>query len=137
MSLSVLSQSRRMGPNANLRMMPWTLPVLLSSPEDLEVMRGVLDAVENPVIVKDHGQRFLLVNRAACALFGRSYEEIIGRTDHDLLPNEQADISVVEDRRVLETGLASENEQLLADAAGRPHLVFVRRSLLRRDDGQV
>ena len=82
-------------------------------------MRQVLDAVEDPIFVKDRQHRFVLLNRAACALLGRPYEELIGRTDHDFLPQEQADIYVANDQLVFETGHTNENDRRAPSRSGR------------------
>uniref|UniRef100_A0ACD5GZV5 PAS domain-containing protein n=1 Tax=Desertifilum tharense IPPAS B-1220 TaxID=1781255 RepID=A0ACD5GZV5_9CYAN len=40
----------------------------------------------DPVFIKDECHRFLFVNQAFCQLLGRSFSEIIGRSDYDFFP---------------------------------------------------
>jgi two-component system cell cycle sensor histidine kinase/response regulator CckA len=57
------------------------------------------------VFVKEAvGLRFVLFNRAAEAVVGRSRDEVLGRTDHELFPIAQADRYVADDRLVLDSG---------------------------------
>ncbi|WP_081160495.1 PAS domain S-box protein [Ensifer aridi] len=64
----------------------------------------LVDGIAEPVIVKDEASRFVFVNSEACALMGRTRDELLGRTDHDFLPREEADRIVALDRTVLSTG---------------------------------
>jgi len=72
----------------------------------LESNRRFLDAVINalpqPVFVKDAAHRLVLVNDAFAALFGRRRERIVGLTDHDLMPAAVADARWAEDDQVLQ-----------------------------------
>jgi diguanylate cyclase (GGDEF)-like protein/PAS domain S-box-containing protein len=95
----------------------------------------MLDLIDAPILVKDRRHRFVLVNRASCELLGRSYDEIVGRTDHDLLPREQADIYVANDRLVLATGEVNTSEELLTDSSGDTRTLITRKHRLRRADG--
>jgi PAS domain S-box-containing protein len=54
--------------------------------------------------IKDGEGRYLEVNPATCSLFGRSKEEILGRTDVDILPPEAAASMRTGDRDVFERG---------------------------------
>jgi diguanylate cyclase (GGDEF)-like protein/PAS domain S-box-containing protein len=114
----------------------FALPTLLSSAADLEVLRALLDLIETPVFVKDNRHRFVLLNRAACALLGRSYNDVIGRTDFDLLPPEQAEAYVENDKLVLDTGQPLETVELLTDSAGSDRTLLTRKSRLQLPDGE-
>lgn len=50
-----------------------------------------MDGIAEPVIIKDDASRFVFINDAACDLLGKDRNQLIGRTDHDILPGEQAD----------------------------------------------
>lgn len=57
------------------------------------------------VFVKDAGElRFVRLNVAGERLLGVSWSELIGKSDYDLFPREQADFFVAKDREVLERG---------------------------------
>jgi PAS domain-containing protein len=51
----------------------------------------VLNAIPQPIILKDEHSRFLFLNDAACALAEGVREDLIGLTDHEVLPASEAD----------------------------------------------
>ncbi|MET1027616.1 MAG: PAS domain-containing protein, partial [Dongiaceae bacterium] len=78
--------------------------------EQLRSTSSLLDAViENlpgMLFVKSLPERrFVLVNRAGEELLGYHRSQLLGKTDHDFFPPEQAEHFVIRDRAVLESGL--------------------------------
>lgn len=66
---------------------------------------SVLDNIPTMVFAKDaRDLRFLLFNRAGEQLLGLPRSELIGKSDHDLFPAEQADFFIQKDREVLAQG---------------------------------
>jgi len=65
-----------------------------------EVMNGVADAI----FVKDREGRYVHVNAALCRLFGSRPAAIVGRTDRDFLPADEADEIERVDREVIASG---------------------------------
>ena len=71
-----------------------------------ELLRTFIDSSRDYIYLKDEQGRNILVNRAVTEFFGRSKEDIIGRTDAELLPAAQAERSRQSDLKVLEAGRA-------------------------------
>jgi PAS domain S-box-containing protein len=76
---------------------------------DLRVANRFLDSlIENlPVMifVKDaRSLRYVRQNRATLNLLGLTKEDVIGKRDHDFLPEDQADFILTKDREVLASG---------------------------------
>jgi diguanylate cyclase (GGDEF)-like protein/PAS domain S-box-containing protein len=94
-------------------------------------MRAALDLIENAVFVKDDHHRFVIANIAGCALLGRVREEIIGRTDHDILPAAQADRHRASDLLILKTGVSEQQEEALTDASGKVRNLLIKKSLFQ------
>ena len=66
---------------------------------------SVVENIPIMIFVKDAEQlRFVRWNKAGAELVGFSHEEMIGKTDYDLFPKEQADYFVAQDRQVLSQG---------------------------------
>ena len=101
-----------------------------------EFLERTLNAVADPIFVKDRGYRMLLVNDALCALVGRPREEILGRTDYDFLSAEQSDVFRRHDDLVFETGRENVNEELITDAKGATHVLITKKALGRDADGR-
>ncbi len=100
------------------------------------VLAHIVDAITNPLFVKDERHRLVLVNDAFCGILGRTHEQLIGRTDFDFVPAEEARVFQAKDRLVFETGAPDENEEPLTDAAGKQHWIVTRKSLIKTDDGK-
>jgi len=102
-------------------------PALLS---DVDVLRGIIDAVPHPIFVKDRDSRFVIVNEAMCELMGHSFSDLVGRRDHDFVPKEQADIFRANDCRVFCDGEINENEEPFTDGAGNLRAIVTRKKRL-------
>ncbi|MBV9219727.1 MAG: EAL domain-containing protein [Methylobacteriaceae bacterium] len=93
----------------------------------MDALRRVLDAVPHPIFVKDEGHRFVVLNESMCELMGRAHDELVGRTDHDFVPKEHADVFLQTDRLVLDTGQINQNEEFLTDGQGDIRTIVTRK----------
>lgn len=82
--------------------------------------RQILDLAAAVVYLKDKQGRYTYVNRRFERLSGYSEAQVLGRTDFDLFPEEVADNSSENDRRVLESGGPLEIEEF-GPVDGRMH----------------
>jgi len=96
-----------------------------------QVLNRFLNAIADPVFVKDSHHRLQFVNEAYCQLLGYRAEELVGKSEADLLPKTQAKPFQKADRQVLATGQEYEHRARLTDAAGQEHIVVTRTSLLQ------
>lgn len=69
-----------------------------------EFLDAVINSIHEPLFVKDETHRWVLLNDAACGLMGRPREELLGSSDYDSFPKEQADLFWENDKKVLATG---------------------------------
>lgn len=67
-------------------------------------LQAILDAAPSLIAVKDLDGRYLFVNRAAAAIFGRPRKEVLGRSDAELVLLERAEGWRANDRKVLQSG---------------------------------
>jgi PAS domain S-box-containing protein len=68
-------------------------------------LRSILENIPDMVFVKDATElRFVRFNAAGERLLGYSREEMIGKNDYDLFPEDEADFFISKDREVLEGG---------------------------------
>lgn len=83
--------------------------------------RAILNAIPQPVIIKDEHSRFRFLNDAACTLVGRARDDLLGRSDHDILPPAEADRIRAVDEHVLSSGqgLSFEETITVADSTRR------------------
>ncbi|WP_051470044.1 PAS domain-containing sensor histidine kinase [Fischerella sp. PCC 9605] len=93
----------------------------------------VVNAISDPVFVKDRQHRWVLLNDAFCQFMGVSQEKLLGKSDYDFFPKEQADVFWKKDELVFTTGIINENEELFTDTQGLIHVIFTKKSLF--EDG--
>lgn len=79
-----------------------------------DIMEGTTDAI----FLKDLQGLYLMANRAACEMMGKTPEEIIGKNDEMLFPGASAKIIIGNDAQVMESGLTLETEERLSTAYG-------------------
>ena len=106
-----------------------------SVPTD-EFVLQVVNSVQSPVFVKDEQLRFVLTNEAFCKLVGRPDDSLIGLTDYDIVPREQAAFFQNIDRKVLATGAPHETEEMLTSADGAEYWLFTRKSMVKVASGE-
>ncbi len=71
--------------------------------EEQNLLKSLLDSIPDSIYFKDKENRFVRVSRAKAEEVGVTPEEIIGKTDYDFFPKEQADKMFEDDKRVMET----------------------------------
>ncbi|MFZ4579048.1 MAG: PAS domain S-box protein [Myxococcota bacterium] len=77
----------------------------------------IIDAIPNPLFVKDDQRRFVLVNDALCAIVGCPRESLVGEDGDDLFPAEQTAVFRKVDAKVLETGVEDVNEESVSNVS--------------------
>jgi PAS domain S-box-containing protein len=116
------------------------LTVRIESERDVRRSRDFLDcvinAVADPVFVKDSAHRWVLLNDAECALTSRTREEMLGKTDHDFFPADQADAFWAKDDEVLGTGLVNRVVEELTDSSGSDRVLLTTKARHIDPDGQ-
>ncbi len=89
--------------------------------ESKRLLQSVTDNASAVIYIKDLQGRYLLINRRFEEIFEVSCEQVVGKTDRDIFPNEFADKIHVNDRKVMEHQGPLEFEEVV------PHV----------DDGQM
>jgi len=93
-----------------------------------EFITNIINTLDDPFFVKDHEHRWFMLNDAACKVMGRPREELIGKSDYDLFPKEQADKFWERDSFVLESGQTDLNEEEIT-WHGKLHTISTKKSL--------
>ena len=89
----------------------------------LAMLNSVIEGTTDAVYVKDCDGRFLLVNGAACKMFGKSAEEILGRDDRTLFAPVTADLGMAYDLRIMAARKVESCEDELILATGEHILI--------------
>lgn len=96
----------------------------------------ILEALADPVFVKDEQHRWVLLNDAFCRFVGQPREALLGKSDFDFLPADQAEVFWAKDTEVFETGRTIENEELFTSSDGTIRTISTKKSLLTTSDGR-
>ncbi|MCB0033737.1 MAG: PAS domain S-box protein, partial [Anaerolineales bacterium] len=83
-----------------------------------EFLDAVLEAIPNPIFVKDQNHRWLILNGTMTEWMGQSAEHFIGKSDYDFFPKKEADIFWEKDDLVFKSNEPVINEELFTDATG-------------------
>jgi PAS domain S-box-containing protein len=105
--------------------------------ESADFFTSVINALPDPVLVKDENHRTIAVNEAHCRLAGLTAPQILrvdGSTDPT--PSDELAIYHAHDDRVLASSGPVENESLLTDADGVRHVVSSKKVAHRLPSGK-
>jgi PAS domain S-box-containing protein len=104
--------------------------------ETTAFVESLIEGLPNPVFVKDEQHRWVLLNAACCRFMGRSREELIGKSDFDFFPPEEARVFWAKDDEVFASGAMNENEEAFTDSAGCTHVIITRKTVLQNAQGR-
>ena len=95
----------------------------------------IINAIADPIFVKDEQHRWILLNDAFCQWIGKTREELIGKSDYDLFPKAEAEVFWRKDDMVLTTGIGNENEENFTDSQGNLHIISTKKTVFNNTDG--
>jgi PAS domain S-box-containing protein len=101
------------------------------------MLRSVIDGIADPVYAKDADGRYLLVNPAAARAAGLRPDQILGRTDADILPGPLAATLRAADQRVMISGVPDRSREELATPEDGPRVYQALKAPWRDAAGRV
>src|SRR6185436_1103867 len=101
-----------------------------------DILLAVIDATPDAIFVKDLEGKYVLVNQSAARFVGRTPEQVIGRNDFELYPEETARRFVQDDKAVLESGQAMSFEGVATSSAGT-QAYLVTKGVYRDKSGAI
>ncbi len=93
------------------------------------LVESFLEGLPNPAFVKDEKHRWVLLNAAFCDLMGYERGELIGKSDLDFYPPQEARAFWATDDEVFAEAGVKENEEHFTDASGRVRTIITRKTL--------
>ncbi|WP_223646752.1 ATP-binding protein [Corallococcus sp. EGB] len=101
-----------------------------------DMFQGALDAVPEPLFIKDREHRLVAVNSAYCRLQDQPAEALRGKPTSSQVPAHQAEASWRQDERAFTTGQTVEDEGTFTDAKGRSREVLTQRAAYMLPNGE-
>ena len=96
--------------------------------ERADFLNLVINAINSPFFVKDEDHKWVMLNDAAVEMMGQPREMLVGKSDYDLYPKEQADIFWKFDELVFRAG-SSMNEEQITWSDGKIHTIVTNKQL--------
>jgi len=98
---------------------------------------SLVEIIPQNILRKDTGGRFTFANQRFCKLNKRTFDEIIGKTDHDLFPKEQADKYRRDDIRVMDNDETYATTEIHTQPDGTELHVEAIKTPLHNEAGEV
>ncbi len=96
-------------------------------------LQSILDNSTAIIYLKDRQGRYLLVNRQYETVFQMERTQMIGKTSAEIFPKEIAEEYWASDKKILETGISSIEEQTITDENGTRTFIWSKFPLLDSD----
>jgi PAS domain S-box-containing protein len=100
-------------------------------------LRQILEAISDPIFVKDSKHRWIEGNAALWSLMGGLREDYLGKSDFDVFPQAEAEVFWQKDDEVIKTGRSIENEETLTAPNRAVRHLSTRKSPLNLASGEV
>jgi PAS domain S-box-containing protein len=103
-----------------------------------EMLRTLLDLLPDSVYIKDLDSRFLMANKTLAKRFGKdSPSQILGQSDKDFFPAQQAAILRAEEEQVIAGETISEKEETFVLPIGQKRTLLITKVPFRNNQGQI
>lgn len=102
-----------------------------------DFLYSVINAIPDPIFVKDQQHHWIVLNDAYCKLIDYSYEKLIEKSEFDFFDSEEALWFWQQDEKVFQTGVAQESEEKFTDAKGNTYFIETKRSLHKDAAGNL
>lgn len=103
-----------------------------------QFLNAIIDNIPDPVFIKDRDSRYILANKSYCEFVGKPRDKILGTTDYDSFPREEADFFRQKDMEVIEKGATLEiPEEHVTDASQATHILHTKKAPLKDHEGKI
>ncbi|MBS3801694.1 MAG: PAS domain S-box protein [Candidatus Thermoplasmatota archaeon] len=92
-----------------------------------QYLDNIINTIGDPVFVKDRNHNWILLNDAYCKFMGYDRKDLIGKSDYEFFPKQEADIFWEKDEEAFKTGIENINEEKFTDKKGIVHTIQTRK----------
>jgi len=97
-----------------------------------QFLNAIVNAIPIPIFVKNRRHQWMLLNDANVALIGASREQLLGKSDYDYFPPNQAAVFWELDEKTFELGF-SINEETITNARGELRTIITHKVAIPSD----
>lgn len=106
--------------------------------EERELLQQLMDNIPDSIYFKDRDNRFIRVNKAKARHSNTTPEEMVGKTDFDFLPHEEARKAFLDERKVVKSGNPIVNKiERITHADGKQYWVSVTKVPRYNMEGEI
>ncbi|MFO7966922.1 MAG: PAS domain S-box protein [Archaeoglobaceae archaeon] len=87
--------------------------------EQQRLLQAIVNSTPDFVVFKDRGQVYKMVNKSFCQFVNKDQEEIVGKTDYDIFPPDEAEMYRRDDLYLMETGKTQIQDEEVTGAEGK------------------
>ncbi len=119
--------------------LPNTKESALEQAKEFEVSENllkILNAVPAPIFIKNENHRLVFMNDAHCELIKGTRKEMLGKNDRDLFSEEEANVFIEMDNKVLTSGIENINEETICDSNDNVSTKSTKKTLLIDSQGR-
>ena len=98
------------------------------------LMAAVLGSTPDFIVLKDTIGRYQMVNTSFCDFLGRPEADILGCTDHELFPSEEAALYAKGDRQVMDSGIPEQADWQVQGGKGKTWLQVIKTPVKNQQD---
>lgn len=103
--------------------------------ESLAFLKKIIDSVADPIFVKNRRHQWIAVNGAFSEMLGYEAEMLIGKSDFDIFPNEQASVFWEMDEKLFNAGEVVVNEERIRTRSGEDRTILTKKVPVTLSDG--
>ena len=97
----------------------------------------VINSVANPIFLKDRQHTWIFLNDAFCQFLGVDREELLGKSDFDYFPKDQAEVFWSKDDLVLSSGQTNINEEEFTNSRGEHFTILTSKVRVKDENGDA
>lgn len=105
--------------------------------QDADVLLSILDNLPTSIFVKDEQLKFVFSNKLHCDIIGKSEDQLLGYSDADFYPQQDAQAFAAHDMQVVTTGNESVSEEMARREDGMTMPVLTRKVRLQGPNGKT
>jgi PAS domain S-box-containing protein len=106
--------------------------------EEHNLLRTLIDNMPDDIYIKDTESRLIIVNKTLLDHLKSSSDQILGKTDFDLMDIEEAKSHFNDEKMILETGrLDYSKEVVFIDGVGKTRSITIKKVPLKTEEGKT
>lgn len=105
--------------------------------KQLEFMNNIINHMADPLCVKDDQHNCIFVNDAFSEFIGIPQNELIGKSNSEFLPADEADLIRKSDDLIFTLGLSDESEEIFTDMNHSKHTILTKKSIFTDITGKT